>query len=90
MIESEAAVDLIKVDLNATLWEDPINVDLANSLIDKKYDEKKNKAKLLIKAYSKFQGVLTDEQKAKLKNLCSASMKQKMMCGPNQKCPMKK
>ncbi len=90
VIESEAAVDIIKVDLYAAMSEDPMNVDLVNDLIDKKYDEKKHKAKLLIQSYSKFQSILNDEQKEKMKTMCREQKKQKMNCGSMKDCPMKK
>ena len=90
VIQSDAAVDVVKIDLYAAMAEDPMNVDEVNDLVDQKYDAKKHKAKSLVQAYAKFQSILNDEQKTKMKSMCCEKMKNKMQCDSTNQCPMKK
>ena len=70
MIRKKAEIDVIALDIKAGLWEDEIDVASLNSLIDKKYELKKEKAKSLIAAYASLKGMLTKEQQKTLKGLC--------------------
>jgi Spy/CpxP family protein refolding chaperone len=74
----------LAVDIKAEMWKDPMNVDKINKLIDQKYDLKKEKTKIIVKAYDDIKNILTADQKAKLKDVCAKEdMIKKCM-----KCPM--
>ena len=69
LIKRKAEIDIIGVDIKGKLWEDPIDKESINKLIDKKYELKKAKAKALVEAYATFQTILTDDQKKKLEEI---------------------
>ena len=75
LIKRKAEIDLLAIDIKSKLSEDTIDIEGANKIIDQKYELKKAKAKALVETYAKFKGILTDEQKKKLKNVCSKSHK---------------
>ena len=83
IISKDASIDIMAVDIKAEMWKDPINVDKINKLIDKKYDIKKEKMKIIVKTYADIKDILTKDQKAKLKEICK---KDKM--ANKMKCPM--
>ena len=66
LISKKAEIELVIVDAKRALWNDPIDVEAVNALVDKKYTLKKEKAKTLVAAYAKLQSVLTAEQKKAL------------------------
>ncbi|MFA5260870.1 MAG: Spy/CpxP family protein refolding chaperone [Candidatus Omnitrophota bacterium] len=70
LIMKEAQIKVIGLDVKALLWEDAIDVDQVNGLIEQKYDIKKAKAKMFVKAMADLENILTDEQKEALKGLC--------------------
>ncbi len=63
IIMKDAQIEVIGLDVKALLREDVIDVEQANALIEQKYDIKKAKAKLLVKALADLKNILTDEQK---------------------------
>ncbi|HQO57668.1 MAG TPA: Spy/CpxP family protein refolding chaperone [Candidatus Omnitrophota bacterium] len=63
IIMKAAQIEVVGLDVRALLREDVIDVDQANALIEQKYDIKKAKAKLLVKALADLKNILTDEQK---------------------------
>jgi len=69
LIRKKAEIEIIAIDIKAKLHEDTIDAASINSLIDKKYDLKKEKAKALVGAYIALKDTFTEEQKAKLKDL---------------------
>jgi hypothetical protein len=69
IINMQAQIDLLTVDIKTEMWEDPMNVEMINSLVEEKYAIKKEKTKALIDAYSKLKGVLSEDQKKTLKKL---------------------
>jgi Spy/CpxP family protein refolding chaperone len=75
LIKRKAEIDLLSIDMKSKLGEDPLDVEGLNTIIDQKYDKKKAKTKALVEAYAKFKAILTDEQKKKLKKICSKSPK---------------
>ena len=77
LIRRKAEIDVISVDIKSELWEDTIDVDAINTLIDKKYELKKEKAKSLVRAYAELKGILTEEQMDKLKSVCLKQKQQK-------------
>lgn len=69
MINKRAKTDLLKVEIETEMWEDPMNLNAINSLIEQKYEVKKEKAKALAAAYAKLKGILTEDQKEELTSL---------------------
>ncbi len=67
LIKKQAEIDVAKIDIKVKLWEDKIDNEGINKLIDKKYEFKKAKAKTLVNAYAQFKNILTEEQKKILK-----------------------
>ena len=63
IIMKDAQIEVVGLDLKALLRDDTMDVDRANALIEQKYDIKKAKAKLLVKALADLKNILTDEQK---------------------------
>lgn len=82
LIRKHADIEVIKIDIISFLYQEKINVDAINKLIDKKYDIKKEKAKLLVSSLADLKGILTKDQCAKLKQCY------KNKCGKCGKCPM--
>ena len=69
-----------------------IDTGAIDKLIDKKYDLKKEKAKSSVRAYASVKGLLTSEQKSKLKDLykkCKKEMMQGSTMKSKKTCPMK-
>ncbi len=71
VIRKKAEIDILAIDIKAAMWEDSVDVNAVNALIDKKYELKKEKTKALIAAYVALKNVFTEEQKKKLKGLCT-------------------
>ena len=69
LVNKDAEIDLVKIDIKEKLYEDKVDVPAVNALIDKKYDLKKAKAKYLLKQYTDLKSILTDEQLKKMKTL---------------------
>lgn len=69
LIGKKAELEILGLDIKAAMWNDPLDVNAVNKLIDKKYDIKKEKEKSLIGAYAALKGLLTEEQKEKMKGL---------------------
>ncbi|MCF7870389.1 MAG: hypothetical protein K9M01_04660 [Candidatus Omnitrophica bacterium] len=65
----KAEIKNIGLDLKLQLMKDDIDTEKINSLIDEKYDLKKDKAKALIKAYASFKDILSKEQTERLKEI---------------------
>ena len=77
-IRRQAEIDIIAVDLRKEKHADTLNIEAVNKLIDKKYELKKEKAKASVKACAEIKGTLTEEQKAKLKEIWKKCKKWKM------------
>jgi len=75
LIAKKAEIDLIAIDIKAALWEDTIDLGSVNTLIDRKYELKKQKTKALVAAYAALKGMLTKEQIKNLKGLCKKGKK---------------
>jgi len=84
LIGKKAEIEILGLDIKAAMWSDPLDVNTVNKLIDKKYDLKKDKAKSLVGAYAALKGLLTEEQKEKMKGLfkkCKKDEKRSPMKG---------
>jgi len=91
MIKKKAEIDLAKVDVKTLLYDDPVDVQAINALVDKKYDLKAEKTKVAVAAYAEFKKVLSVEQKEALKKICKEEKKRKKMCPMGMMgkgCPM--
>ncbi|MFQ5952192.1 MAG: Spy/CpxP family protein refolding chaperone [Candidatus Omnitrophota bacterium] len=69
LINKQAQIDLLGVDIKTMMWEDPMDLDTINGLIERKFAIKEEKTKNLVNAYAKLKGILSEEQKTKLKKL---------------------
>lgn len=76
-IKRGAEIEIIALDIKAAMWQDAIDTEAIDALIDKKYEIKKEKAKSMVRAYAELKGILTAEQKDKLKELYKACKKEK-------------
>lgn len=77
LIRKNAEIEILALDIKSALWEDEVDLNAINTLIDKKYDLKKEKTKSLVAAYVSLKGMLTKEQQKTLKGLCGKGMKGK-------------
>ena len=69
LIQKEADIDLVKVDIRSALYEDEINLEAVNKLIDQKYETKKSKSKQVVSTIAELKKILTKDQMDKLKDL---------------------
>lgn len=69
VIRLDAEIDILEIDVFSGLRQETVDVENLNSLIDKKYEIKKEKTRAALKAYAELKAVLTPEQKTKLKSL---------------------
>lgn len=51
------------------MMQEATDIAAINKLIDEKYELEKARAKSLVKAYAELKGILTEEQKKRLKDL---------------------
>ncbi len=78
MITKEAEIDLVALDVKTELWKDAIDVNVINPLIDRKYDLKKEKTKILVAAIAEIKKTLSKDQMDKLKAMHEQKCE---MCG---------
>jgi len=69
LIEKKAAMDIIKVDIFSLLYEEEIEVEAIEKLIDEKYEIKKSKMNDIVKAYAKLKKILTKKQIKKFREI---------------------
>ncbi|MBI4845901.1 MAG: Spy/CpxP family protein refolding chaperone [Candidatus Omnitrophica bacterium] len=81
IIRNKAEIEIVDLDIESELWAEEIDQKQVNKLIDKKYELKKETAKLLIDAYVKLKKIITPEQKEALKNLYKCKMKDSFPVG---------
>ena len=77
LISKKAELEILGLDIEAAMWNDPLDANAVNKQIDKKYDIKKEKEKSLVGAYAALKGLLTEEQKEKMKGLFKKCKKDK-------------
>jgi len=78
LIVKESEIDLAALDIKTELWKDTIDLNVINPLIDKKYDLKKEKAKILVAAMAGIKKTLSKDQMDKLKAMHDEKCE---MCG---------
>jgi Spy/CpxP family protein refolding chaperone len=71
-IRQKAEASIVDVDIRALLYEDSVDVDQVNTLIDRKYGIKAAKAKGIAGAFAKLKAQLSEKQWDKLKELKKA------------------
>ncbi|MFH1459484.1 MAG: hypothetical protein ABIG64_03810 [Candidatus Omnitrophota bacterium] len=86
LIKNKAEIDLVAVDIKSQMYEEDIDVKALNQLVDKKFEFKKDKAKILINSYSQLNKIFTDEQKELLRNIKCKKMMRAKMAGKCMKC----
>ena len=69
LIQKQADIDLVKVDIRSALYEDEINLNSVDKLIDQKYETKKSKSKQVVSTLAQLKKILTKDQMDNLKNL---------------------
>jgi len=94
LIERDAEIDLVRVDMKSKLCEARIDTKGLGKLIDRKYDLKKAKAKALVGAHAELNNVLSVEQHKQLKTICRRKKQcPKTFCpktqSPKSQCPKK-
>lgn len=67
-VMKKAEIEVAAIDFQAGLYG-KVDVNAMNGIIDKKYDLKKEKAKMLVKAYADLKNILSDSQMEKIKEL---------------------
>lgn len=88
LIRKTADIEVVAVDIKAMMYDKEIDIKAVNSLIDKKYEIKKAKAKMLVKSCADLRAILTDKQKDKLKSIMKSKEKYGqgcMMCDKHKK-----
>ena len=73
-IKSEADIKAIALDIREAVRKDDVDTSAVNSLIDKKYAIKAQKAKDDVEAYVSLKKILTGDQQKKLKEIWSSGM----------------
>ncbi len=77
LIKDNADIELLELDIRQALGKDEIDTKDINSLIDKKFSIKAQKAKNLVGSYASFKKILTEDQQKKMKDMFSSKMKEK-------------
>ena len=72
LIKQNAEIALLHVDAEAQIYQDVIDPQAVNKIVEQKYEIKKNKAKYLVTTLAELKTILNDKQKDKLKELYKA------------------
>ena len=72
MIRNRAEVELLMVDVIASLYQEKPDISAINRLIDKKFDVKKAGMKKLIAAFIGIKKLLSKEQIKQVKTICKS------------------
>ena len=62
LIKLGAEIELLSIDMKSMLYQEAVDVKALKKLVDKKYELKKEKTNMLIDAYVKIKGELTEDQ----------------------------
>ena len=63
LIKQNAEIEIIALDIKAKMWDEVVDTEAINTLIDKKYELKKEKAKSLVASYAELKSILTKKLK---------------------------
>lgn len=80
MIQSEADIDLLMLDIGERMKEYPTNTEALAGLIDQKYEIKRAKARSFAEAYAQLKNGLSEEQHTALKNIWAEKQGKKSCC----------
>ena len=80
LIMKEAEIEVNEVDLDGQLGDDTWEAQILNGLIDKKFDLKKEEAKIVLNAFVALKSTLTEEQQHMLRELCGDGKKAHKPC----------
>lgn len=72
IVSKEAEAEVIWIDVMSEMYEESVNLEKVNSLIDQKYEIKKALTKGIAASYAKLKGTLSEEQMKELKELWMA------------------
>ena len=75
VIQKNADIEILGLDARHLLYQDEVDLDALNSIIDQKYDVKKAKAKVLVKAIAELKGLLSENQMDSLKAIYKGAKK---------------
>ncbi len=78
LIDKKAKIKMLLIDLKKEFMQDDSNTGAINSLIDKKYNLKREKAKRIVSAYVNVKNILSQDQYDSLKDIWEKQMKYKM------------
>ena len=67
LIQKDADIKTVAVEIKSMMWETPFDVDTVNKLVEEKYELKKTKTQYVISSIGKLNGILTKEQLKQLK-----------------------
>ncbi len=85
LIKLRADKDIVKVDLKSEMWEDMIDVDRVNDLIDQKYAIKTSASKVYVKAIADILKILNEDQRKMVKKIAKHK-KMGKSCGTSSCC----
>ena len=85
LIKTKAEIELVKIDIKSMMYEEDINVNAVNKLIEKKYALKEAKAKKLVASLVALKKTLTKEQIATMKKMYKEKSKCSK-CDKKSKC----
>jgi len=69
LIMKDAEIEVVGIDITAALHTDVIDMKIVNSLNDKEYELKKNKANFIAESFAALKSILSDDQRQKLKSI---------------------
>lgn len=69
LIRRQAEIDVLDLEIESKLRDNPIDVASIQKLVDQKYEAKKAFSKSVVEAYAKLKSTLTEEQRQTFKNL---------------------
>lgn len=69
LIKQNAEIEIIALDIKEKMWDEVVDTEAINTLIDKKYELKKEKVKSLVASYAELKSILTKKQMGELKEL---------------------
>ncbi len=69
MIMEDAQIETLALDISEALAADQVDTKKVDSLVDKKYELKKQRTKEIIQGYLDLRGILTKDQQDKLKKM---------------------
>ena len=76
----KAEIDVINIDIDVKMWEENMNKDTLNELMDRKFDHEKAKAKFLVESFMTLNTTLASEQKKSLQALWKKGMTEDKPC----------